>query len=1689
MFRSGAESRTGASAGASSGTTQGTSGVAKGSPDPVDDSPVHCRVLFVYNSHNEWPLERRLVWNEVLPELQNYAFHCGIDLEMADTLTDQQKVTAQVHRNTLRAMEDPNTVVVLLIGDKYGDGGLPLELRKEEFDAIREAVFEHNQDVKYLEKYYILDRTRNPEEYRLKADLDDPKVVKKLLALMQKGAETAFQEGSINQIAPHRQQRFFWSFLHSILYESNQIDKHRVCYILRKFEGAVQDKNNEPWVDIDEESLKKVLAFTLQADGGEVKNFFSGRDADKYRDNFSRQLLERLKQCVMKFAPTRLPSSSLLSIAIYENFTHIRHLRDRLKRQWQPRKSIDAKIEELTKDMLPGAYMIQGPEMCGKTQTLLRIFELTEDKTAYRIVLFTGLTYSSTFAHELWRTVCILLCNLSGKDPKPLFSVFKFSDLITQLHSLLEKLDRPLFLFIDDVHQIKFGRLLSVMDRRPKSAPSNLVLFMTASNVGTVTPVFLTSQTVNLDPPTEGEITDIVKKRLTTNSRKLSTDQLGTIKQYLTGGEKNVTVGLMLVEEILLRGNGVMKGGIEGRLERIEGELGAAPVTCVCRYLSVSSHGLTRLELQDVLSANRSLLQTIGSPVSFPPFLLDSILEALGSLLSTIYINGRIIYHFSHSSIWNVVRHRYLTASTELKAAHGDLADIFADLLTEIDGISPRAALQYQVFPQLLKRDNGSINMRKVRNLWYHLLHTGNMDALKELALCQFDYLDATVRSCGISHLLTMYEECVLQVLHHDIQVLCEQVLLPALETVVKDNEQLAAEVIGRLRYTRAENSHFLNTMVEQAMAWVDTYSKQPLLVPLTCWIPPPQMKQVLSFRLKDWKSAVTLATPTENHQHLLTTGNLSQPGLIYMYHIASQILITTFKGHTATVTSLTTSRDGIFFVSTSHDKTVRQWSFANGECSRVMKHHTAKVMCSILSSDDKLLITGSADSSAKVILVESGEVVRSFGEHTGSVVSLQLTSNDQLLITGSGDFVVQVWDMHSGRLVNRMGGLMAPVTCIAITSNDAFVAVACEDETLRIFGTVNCQELHELSGHESKVNALACANDDCQLYAATKSKIYCYDLHTGQIVEIMDCEEKSPVTSLKITSDNYFLISGCGCAISVWNVRERIHDSVDALQADEEGFVTAIAMSNDEKIAACGTHNGIVALWDLDICQCITTVVQNKNVSISAIAFTIDSSCLLSANKDGHILVLDSAHGNVLRNCNYHQTEVISICCLENGRAVTCDKSGLLKMWDVFADEGESEELSANGVLPPIYVPPSGRIMIGHVPNTKKEMKIWTFGDNALAIKNKVQHNEEITCFCATSMGSLVVTGSTDQSLKIWQIDSGFLTQVLVGHEDVVTCCALSDDEHVVVSGARDHKVVLWSVQTGDPMRTVLTGSAVTAVAITADGSVAFSADEAGWIEAWFVDKGTLLSSFNAHRPIKSLSRSFDANRVIAHLLKCAQLPILCLHNTPAGPHLAKERRRSARAHSISSVGSNLSESKKDSMANIVVPSTSNGSTTPKPIPPRPTFDKLERSKSRTSLVEKDRSTALPAQVAAPAQKSKICMYNEERTDEEPYLFVDISLFFIHSLLRPSSISSGITMNLWTNQTLAWYDFFTPFVAFLWYLFITWFLSITIIQNFFIGDTPPKQPPFGTCCGCCNFGARIRHLVSKNQQSLKGEQ
>ncbi|KHJ77179.1 WD domain, G-beta repeat protein [Oesophagostomum dentatum] len=191
---------------------------------------------------------------------------------------------------------------------------------------------------------------------------------------------------------------------------------------------------------------------------------------------------------------------------------------------------------------------------------------------------------------------------------------------------------------------------------------------------------------------------------------------------------------------------------------------------------------------------------------------------------------------------------------------------------------------------------------------------------------------------------------------------------------------------------------------------------------------------------------------------------------------------------------------------------------------------------------------------------------------------------------------------------------------------------------------------------------------------------------------------------------------------------------------------------------------------------------------------------------------------------------------------------------------------MMTQGVIPPIFAPPSGKLVICHCPKNSKEMKVMSLGEEGPTQKSKLTHNEEITCFAAAFAGNLVVTGGitvhATNPANCGRLTPVFLHRFLLGHEGTVTSVALADDERVVISGATDKKVIVWNVRTGDIAHSLVCSAPLTAVSLTADGTVAFSASEDGWLEAWSTDKGKLLSSFNAHRPIRQVLNSVDANR-----------------------------------------------------------------------------------------------------------------------------------------------------------------------------------------------------------------------------------
>lgn len=60
----------------------------------------------------------------------------------------------------------------------------------------------------------------------------------------------------------------------------------------------------------------------------------------------------------------------------------------------------------------------------------------------------------------------------------------------------------------------------------------------------------------------------------------------------------------------------------------------------------------------------------------------------------------------------------------------------------------------------------------------------------------------------------------------------------------------------------------------------------------------------------------------------------------------------------------------------------------------------------------------------------------------------------------------------------------------------------------------------------------------------------------------------------------------------------------------------------------------------------------------------------------------------------------------------------------------------------------------------------------------------------------NIVVSGSTDRTLRVWNAETGECIHVLQGHASTVRCLAMHENK--VVSGSRDGTLRVWDVKQG---------------------------------------------------------------------------------------------------------------------------------------------------------------------------------------------------------------------------------------------------------------------------------------------------
>ncbi|MBL9154665.1 MAG: DUF4062 domain-containing protein [Verrucomicrobiales bacterium] len=142
--------------------------------------------------------------------------------------------------------------------------------------------------------------------------------------------------------------------------------------------------------------------------------------------------------------------------------------------------------------------------------------------------------------------------------------------------------------------------------------------------------------------------------------------------------------------------------------------------------------------------------------------------------------------------------------------------------------------------------------------------------------------------------------------------------------------------------------------------------------------------------------------------------------------------------------------------------------------------------------------------------------------------------------------------------------------------------------------------------------------------------------------------------------------------------------------------------------------------------------------------------------------------------------------------------------------------------------------------------------------------HTNSVTSVALSPDGSRALSGSNDTTLRLWDLATGQCLHTLQGHTNPVTSVALSPDGSRALSGSYDHSLRLWDLATGQCFH-ILHGHSysVTSVAISPDGSRALSGSDDTTLRLW---SGQCLLTLQGHTgKVTSVALSPDGSRALS--------------------------------------------------------------------------------------------------------------------------------------------------------------------------------------------------------------------------------
>ncbi|KAH0635494.1 hypothetical protein KY289_035409 [Solanum tuberosum] len=557
-------------------------------------------------------------------------------------------------------------------------------------------------------------------------------------------------------------------------------------------------------------------------------------------------------------------------------------------------------------------------------------------------------------------------------------------------------------------------------------------------------------------------------------------------------------------------------------------------------------------------------------------------------------------------------------------------------------------------------------------------------------------------------------------------------------------------------------------------------------------------------------------------------------------------------------------------------------------------------------------IASGYVEGSIRIWNFEKGICETTLNGHKGAVTALRYNKLGSLLASGSKDNDVILWDVVGETGLFRLQGHRDQVTDVVFLGSGKKLVMASKDKFLRVWDldTQHCMQI--ISGHHTEIWSIDIDPEERYLVTGSADpelRFYTikHDLADGQLIAnkvnkdlppenkwevlksfgVLQRQSKDRVATVRFNkSGNLLACQVAGKTVEIFRVLDESESKRKAKRrisrkekkAAKEGLpdifklhqilragkkfssisFSPVTTKNSLATLALSLNNNVLefhAIESSSTTKLSAIELQGHCADVRSVTLSSDNTLLMSTSHNA-IKIWNPTTGACLRTID----SGYGLCGLfvpGNKYAVVGTKGGTLEIINIRSGTCVEVVEAHGGAVQSIALTPDGTCFL--IGNIDHDVKFWEFQLVQKAGKGykhltaspvrSLKMNDDVLVVVASPDGKYVAVALSDNTVKVFYMDSLKFFLSLYGHKLPVFCMDISSDGDLLVTGSADKNVKIWGLVFEDIHKSLFAhADSAMEVKFVRNTHYFFTVEKDRLVKYWDADKFELILTLEGH-------------------------------------------------------------------------------------------------------------------------------------------------------------------------------------------------------------------------------------------------